>query len=575
MNMPKTPFSTRLSGSAKETELRLRSIFQWKKKRPPVMLVVLTAVVVLLCFGLFSCVPQEKPPADDPIVETTPKTEEPEPTQTEEQPAENLPTLTVAVEDLLNTMQQIEEKEDYPAQIYQVEVTGLSLPVTLTMHLDLVAELEAHGQRVILTNPLDIYGNCNFDLFEADGAVILEGGYYWIGDVYILSPEGSSEMHPGEEASYYLYRDDQGNLKYRLTNNKIADITQIGALSAVTQYGELLSAHGDASIVNGEAVFAEPERQKFAEYERLWQEFEQGWWSEHYHSVEEILEINRAKKEGREPSPIYSTEYRDQLICDYYTRTYQRDVYMANEMPEQVQQGNERIDEIVVLGETRVYEVTGQLLEIYKSRYDGSSWNRYSSHLVITKGIDNAYEQIIGTAYIREGQTAEKVILEKVHGLSDLEVSLWREGYPWPVGPGSQIHIYREAYEGPETVEVLEGWEPIYQEGDYWAVHRWSGVDALCYHRLADAQTGYYDIEVNTFDTTRTDLRTYRGIRVGDSRAKVMETYPELKSGDYWGKYPGEDYLWYCTSELDFGAALIFFFEDDTVSRIVLNDMFN
>ena len=570
MKMPKSPFSTRLSGSAKETELRLRSIFQWKKKRPPVVLIVLTAVVVLLCFGLFSCVPQEKPPADDPIVETTPKTEEPEPTQTEEQPAENLPTLTVAVEDLLNTMQQIEEKEDYPAQIYQVEVTGLSVPVTLTMHLDLVAELEAHGQRVILSNPLDIYGNCNFDLFEADGAVILEGGYYWIGDVYILSPEGSSEIHPGEEASYYLYRDDQGNLKYRLTNNKIADITQIGALSAVTQYGELLSAHGDASIVNGEAVFAEPERQEFAEYERLWQEFEQGWWSEHYHSVEEILEINRAKKEGREPSPIYSTEYRDQLICDYYTRTYQRGVYMAHEMPEQVQQGNERIDEIVVLGETRVYEVTGQLLEIYKSRYDGSSWNRYSSHLVITKGIDNAYEQIIGTAYIREGQTAEEVILEKVYGLSDLEVSLWREGYPWPVGPGSQIHIYREAYDGPETVEVLEGWEPIYYEGDYWAIHRWDGVEALCYHRAADGGYG-----VSSFDTTRTDLRTYRGIRVGDSWAKVMETYPELKSGDYWGKYPDEDYLWYCTSEQDFGAALIFFFEDDTVSRIVLNDMFN
>ena len=35
-NVPCSPFSTRLSGSAKETELRIRSIFQWKKKRPPV-----------------------------------------------------------------------------------------------------------------------------------------------------------------------------------------------------------------------------------------------------------------------------------------------------------------------------------------------------------------------------------------------------------------------------------------------------------------------------------------------------------------------------------------------------------
>ena len=30
MKMPNTPFSTRLSGSAKETELRIRNIFQWK-----------------------------------------------------------------------------------------------------------------------------------------------------------------------------------------------------------------------------------------------------------------------------------------------------------------------------------------------------------------------------------------------------------------------------------------------------------------------------------------------------------------------------------------------------------------
>ena len=58
MKMPKTPFATRLSGSAKETELRLRSIFQWKKKRPPVVAIVLVVLVVLLCFGLVSCEPE-------------------------------------------------------------------------------------------------------------------------------------------------------------------------------------------------------------------------------------------------------------------------------------------------------------------------------------------------------------------------------------------------------------------------------------------------------------------------------------------------------------------------------------
>lgn len=59
--IPNTPFSTRLSGSAKETELRLRSIFQWKKKRPPVILFILTVAVLFACFGLVSCEPEEAP----------------------------------------------------------------------------------------------------------------------------------------------------------------------------------------------------------------------------------------------------------------------------------------------------------------------------------------------------------------------------------------------------------------------------------------------------------------------------------------------------------------------------------
>ena len=61
MKMPKTPFATRLSGGAKETELRLRSIFQWKKKRPPVVLLILAAVLLVgICGGLvgFSSTPR-------------------------------------------------------------------------------------------------------------------------------------------------------------------------------------------------------------------------------------------------------------------------------------------------------------------------------------------------------------------------------------------------------------------------------------------------------------------------------------------------------------------------------------
>ncbi len=50
-----TPFSTRLSGSARETELRLRNIFQWKRRRPPVIFLLLVLVIALGCGGLVAC----------------------------------------------------------------------------------------------------------------------------------------------------------------------------------------------------------------------------------------------------------------------------------------------------------------------------------------------------------------------------------------------------------------------------------------------------------------------------------------------------------------------------------------
>ena len=73
MKIPNTPFSTRLSGSAKETELRLRSIFQWKKKRPPVILLILVAVLLLgICGGLVGFASTPERISEDPFVETGP-----------------------------------------------------------------------------------------------------------------------------------------------------------------------------------------------------------------------------------------------------------------------------------------------------------------------------------------------------------------------------------------------------------------------------------------------------------------------------------------------------------------------
>ena len=54
-SFPRTPFSTPLSGSAREAEGRIRNIFQYQKKRPPALLLALSCALALTCGGLVSC----------------------------------------------------------------------------------------------------------------------------------------------------------------------------------------------------------------------------------------------------------------------------------------------------------------------------------------------------------------------------------------------------------------------------------------------------------------------------------------------------------------------------------------
>lgn len=206
------------------------------------------------------------------------------------------PLLTVPCDELFSTMERIETDEAYPDDMYTINVTGLSVPVKLYMRMDSVAAVEAHGHYVELTEPRDIYGNCDFELFEADGAVILEGGHYGIDDIYILTPEKTSEIHPGEDASYYLSVEN-GRLRYHYTHNHIADITQTGALSVAVSYDEFLYSVGDASVVNGEVVFAEPdESYVMSDKYDLDEEFERIW-SGSYGSIEEKFAANRTARE--------------------------------------------------------------------------------------------------------------------------------------------------------------------------------------------------------------------------------------------------------------------------------------
>lgn len=53
--MPRTPFATPLSRSARETEIRIRNICSGPKRRPPVFFLALMFATALLCGNLVSC----------------------------------------------------------------------------------------------------------------------------------------------------------------------------------------------------------------------------------------------------------------------------------------------------------------------------------------------------------------------------------------------------------------------------------------------------------------------------------------------------------------------------------------
>ena len=106
--------------------------------------------------------------------------------------------------------------------------------------------------------------------------------------------------------------------------------------------------------------------------------------------------------------------------------------------------------------------------------------------------------------------------------------------------------------------------EPIHQEGDAWMTYTCPGLTATGYRTAATGAVGLARI-----DTTREDLATHRGIAVGATREEVQAAYGDsLRDEPYWDEQG--DYLWYGT-EGGFGGAILFRFQGDQVSELVLN----
>lgn len=88
---PRSPFTTPFSRTARETGLRIRSIFQWKKKRPPLGILGLVCAGVVLSGSLVSCqtITGEEQPLSTPEIQTAlEETEVPQTSEVSQQTGE-------------------------------------------------------------------------------------------------------------------------------------------------------------------------------------------------------------------------------------------------------------------------------------------------------------------------------------------------------------------------------------------------------------------------------------------------------------------------------------------------------
>ena len=122
-------------------------------------------------------------------------------------------------------------------------------------------------------------------------------------------------------------------------------------------------------------------------------------------------------------------------------------------------------------------------------------------------------------------------------------------------------------FDAPGTRIERPGESLTQNEEDYWLTYEWDGFSARYYHLASNGSE-----TLRTIDTTRADVSTQRGIRVGDSREDVLAAYPEAKShSDRNPSLNEENCLWIAEDlEADRGLALLFYLDGDTVRQITL-----
>ncbi len=579
--MPRTPFSTHLSGSARETEIRLRNIFAGPKKRPPLPFLILMFAIAIFCGNLVSC--RQRPPEPSLLMETQyydsygNYVEIPVLALPAGQENEAVEAINTALNDLRGEYAQLDSRTGTDAWENQC----LFYPSTTDRYLNLLFFRSQFTTDLNTGHVFSlVYDRKEGTLVSAGDALALAG----LNEKALLdqvTEQMEPEMNPeGQGYQIALHRLTLEGFRIKADGQPVFYLTgrmddvDDAALDAVSGADQLFIWEAQAVTVydqyslNAPLVPAE-------ETDRL----DPPLWNQWYFAGEEPV----GGFVDRSPPDALNFDTRlNEMALEYLRAAYNATVYLAADAPDTPQNRNFRLDSVNLLG-TDTLE--GELLGLYQINYSGVSaqssgaleWSAWSPAYLVARMYEDGSpaEFLVHFDYYREGMASGDAIRQAVWRLMDLEVCLYRDGFTTPVGLGSWTDSMFPDFE-PETSVFKEG-EPIYQPGDYW--ENWSvdgggdagGVSALRYY---SADSGSFSL--NRMETGRADMVTPRGIRVGATREEVLAAYPGLLSDekDWTWAYP-DDYLWYCDDVNGIGPHLYFYFVNDVVYMIQMVDLFN
>lgn len=628
-NFPRSPFSTPLSGSAKEAEERIRNIFQYKKTRPPLPLFLAACVLALFCGGLVSCQTGENAASSQMMEEgavwdTLRRSADVSGLDDRDGLAYTM-LASVSGEDY--TLAALSVHDFYPrytlvigaadtqtgellGPVFQTSGYG-SLPTCTAisqyggapallytangMHLGL-----SWGEAGLVSwdgEDLDWAWPVEGDLRDESSHAYASYNAYWEDHLALLAPGGVDVFVETDhdvlrgagpqwavDHSENFYIPEEGDLPIPIPYQ-----TRVWVENFTRDSRNAWSAGNRSALYHIVSMKAEEPVPGQGEGDSLYsllafcdgraEAGEGGWLSAVLLFDQETGQVGDvlawAQGDREEVSLPRETwgglEERDRLIAEYYQSQGYSQIYFPGEAAPEVLPENAVAIESIVYGDEMADGATRSIA--YEVTFRAYYTEGASDYLVLQRdGADGSFLRLLGQYPAHTGKSARDAAFQETFGLMDADASLLYDNASAPIGLGDWRAPSYLVQGGEPAVEILENGEPIYNPGDYW--DRWSvdGFTALrYYHASEDRWT------VQSIETTRTDLRTYRGIQVGDSRSMVQNLYPELRDGDYWHLYDSaeEDFLWYCDNSMDLGPALLFFFENDQVSRIVLYDMFD